>query len=173
MSIHDEILDRWRRGMLFPVLPRARGATIRRALFVNEALHKVITSPEGNEAWERRVGELQADLEVFVEAPTIGPKYLFLLYPARDAVWEIRSTSEEPSIRVLCLFAWKDVLIATGHALREDLDEWESREWRIVKRDARAAWRRLFDPYQPKLGTDAKMLVTGALDGKYFKTFAR
>ena len=38
---------------------------------------------------ERRVAELQADLEVFVEARTIDPKYLFLLYPARDAVWEI------------------------------------------------------------------------------------
>ena len=173
MSIHDEILDRLERGMLFPVLPKARGATIRRAMFVNEALHAVLTSPEGDEDWERRVGELQADLEVFVEARTIGPKYLFLLYPARDAVWEIRSTSDEPSIRVLCLFAWKDVLIATGHALRENLGGWESREWKTVKRDARAAWRRLFDPEQPQSELDAKVLVTGALDGKYFKTFAR
>lgn len=173
MSIHDEILDRVGRGMLFPVLPKARGGTIRRALFVNEALHSVLISPEGDKNWERRIGALQADLEVFVEARTIGPKYLFLLYPARDAVWEIRSTSVEPSIRVLCLFAWKDVLIAAGHALREELGGWESREWKVVKRDARAAWRRLFDPYDPLYGIDVKALVTGALDGKYFKTFAR
>jgi hypothetical protein len=173
MSIDDAILDRWERGMLFPILPKARGATIRRALFVNEALHQVLTSPEGDRNWEQRIGNLQADLEVFVEAPTIGPKYLFLLYPARDAVWEIRSAGYQPSIRVLCLFASKDILIATGHALRESLNEWESREWKIVKRDARAAWRRLFDPYQPVEGTDAKALITGALDGKYFKTFAR
>lgn len=159
--------------MLFPILPKARGATIRRALFVNEALHQVLTSPEGDRDWEQRVGDLQADLEVFVEAPTIGPKYLFLLYPARDAVWEIRSAGHQPSIRVLCLFAAKDILIATGHALREELGDWESREWITVKRDARAAWRRLFDSYQPQGGVDAKALVTGALNGKYFKTFAR
>lgn len=173
MSIQDEILDRLEKGMLFPILPKARGATVRRALFVNEALNAVLNSPEGSQDWEYRVGELRADLEVFVEAKTIGPKYLFLLYPARDAVWEIRSTGTAPSIRVLCLFAWKDILIATGHALRSDLGGWESREWKTVKRDARAAWRKLFAAYDPQPETDARALVTGALDGKYFKTFTR
>lgn len=173
MSIHDEILDRVGRGMLFPVLPRAPGSTIRRALFVNEGLNAVLTSPEGDEDWERRVAELQADLEVFVTARSIDPKYLFLLYPLRDAVWEIRSTRESPSIRVLGLFAWKDVFIATNHALRTDLGEWQSREWRTVKRAARAAWRQLFHPYDPKDGADVKQLVSGALDGKYFKTANR
>src|SRR5262245_49090869 len=170
MSIHDEILDRCERQMLFPIVPQARGAPIRRALFVNETLNTVLNSPEGDPEWEKRIGDLRADLEALVEGPTVGPKYLFLLYPARDAVWEIRSTGHKPSIRVLCLFAYKDVLIATGHVLREQLGGWESREWKIVKRDARAAWRRLFDPYQPTVGTNAKALVTGALDGKYFKT---
>lgn len=172
MSIHDEIVDRVRRQMIYPVLPRAKGGTIRRALFVSEALHAFLTSPKGDLDWERRVAELQADLEVFVEARTIDPKYLFLLYPARDAVWEIRSVREQPSIRVLGLFASKDIFIATNHALREDLGGWESREWRTVKRAARAEWRRLFNPYDPTTGTDAKALVTGALDGKYFKTSA-
>lgn len=173
MSIQDEIIDRWTRGMLFPVVPKASGSTIRRALFVNEALHAVLNSPQGDAEWEKRVGELRADLEVFVESPTVGPKYLFLLYPARDAVWEIRSTSPNPSIRVLCLFAWTDILIATGHALRSDLGGWQSREWKVVKRDSRAAWRRLFDPYQPCPDVNVKALVTGATDGKYFRTSSR
>jgi hypothetical protein len=173
MSIQEEIIDRWNRGMLFPVLPKAPGSTIRRALFVNEVLYAVLNSPQGDLDWEQRVGELRADLEVFVESPTIGFKYLFLLYPARDAVWEIRSTSPDPSIRVLCLFAWTDILIATGHALRSDLGGWQSREWKVVKRDARAAWRRLFDPYQPCPDVNVKTLVTGAIDGKYFRTSSR
>jgi len=50
------------------------------------------------------------------------------------------------------------------------LGGWESREWKTVKSVARAEWRKLFNPYQPKVGTDPKQLVTGALDGKYFKT---
>jgi len=70
-------------------------------MFVNEDLHNVLESPEGDQQWERRIAELRADLEVFVEARTIDPKYLFRLYPARDGVWEIRSVRENPSIRVL------------------------------------------------------------------------
>jgi hypothetical protein len=158
-----------RGGYYSPYCRGLGGGTIRRALFVSEQLQAVLTSPEGDEAWERRVAELAADLEVFVEARTIDPKYLFLLYPANDAVWEIRSGREQPSIRVLGLFAWKDVFVATNHALREELGGWESREWKTVKRAARAEWRRLFNPYQPKTAIDPKQLVTGALDGKYFK----
>jgi hypothetical protein len=173
MSIADEIPDRASRGMLFPVIPKARGATVRRALFVSEELNAILNSPEGSQEWEQRVAELRADLEVFVTARTIDPKYLFLLYPSRDAVWEIRSVRDSPSIRVLGLFAGTDVFIATNHALRETLGGWESREWKIVKRTARASWRRLFNSYDPVVDTDVKRLVTGALDGRYFKNFTR
>ena len=171
MSITDEIIDRVDRKMLFPITPAARGATIRRALFVSEELNNVLNSSEGNPEWEKRVAELKADLEVFVGARTIDPKYLFLLYPSRDAVWEIRSVRGSPSIRVLGVFAATDVFIATNHALRETLGGWESREWKTVKRAARASWRRLFNPYNPLVETDVKRLVTGALDGRYFKNF--
>lgn len=121
-------------------------------------------------SWELRIAQLQADLEVFVEGRSIDPKYLFLLYPMRDGVWEIRSVRDRPSIRVLGLFACKDVFIATNHALREDLGDWNSREWKAVQREARAEWRRLFGAYDPQITTDIRELVTGALDGKYFKT---
>jgi hypothetical protein len=155
--------------MLFPLLPRAKGSPIRRALLISEELHQVLNSSPGDQEWEQRVAELQADLEVFVEARTIDPKYLFRLYPARDGVWEIRSVRNDPSIRVLGLFAWKDIFIATNHALRSDLGDWNSRAWKEVKRAARARWRQIFPTYDPKIVTSVQLLVTGALDGKYFK----
>jgi hypothetical protein len=169
MSIEDEIADRCGRGMLFPLMPKAAGAPATRAMFVAEALWGVLNSPVGDDAWEKRVGELRADLERFVVGDPIDPSYLFLLYPARDAVWEIRSTRPDPSIRVLGLFARRDVYVATNHALREDLEGWQSRAWRDVKRAAAAAWRRLFHPYLPSRQKSVKRLVTGALDGKYYK----
>jgi hypothetical protein len=101
MSIEDEILDRVRRGMLWPLQPKAAGATIRRALFVGERLWAELNSPEGDEEWEDRIGRLRADLEIFVTEPSITARYLFLLYPAADAVWEIRSVRDRPSLRVL------------------------------------------------------------------------
>src|ERR1051325_10882919 len=91
MSIEDEILDRVRRGMLFPLRPRAAGATIRRAMFVSERLWNELNSPEGDPEWEDRIGRLRADLEVYITESVIAPKYLFLLYPASEGVWEIRS----------------------------------------------------------------------------------
>lgn len=169
MSIEDLIVDRVKRGMLYPLIPRARGEAARRAMFVGERLWGVITSPQGDAEWEQRIGELQADLERFAEGQVIDPKYLFLLYPARDAVWEIRSTGANPSIRVLGLFAGKDIFVATNFAMREDLDGWESREWKNVKRTAAAEWRNLFHPYEPCRAISVQQLVTGALDGKYFK----
>jgi hypothetical protein len=169
MSIHDEIEDRVKRKMLFPILPVAAGDTPLRAMLVGERLWDVLESPEGDLEWEHRVGELRADLEVFVSAPEIDPKYLFLLYPASEAVWEVRSVRSDPSIRVLGLFAVKDVLIACDVALRKDLGSWQSRAWKQVKRNARAVWRVLFPSYNPVVTTDVNEIVTGALSGTYFK----
>lgn len=159
--------------MIFPLLPRVTGAPVRRALFVEEGLQKVLSSPEGDAEWEKRVGELRADLEVFVTEAVFDSKYMFLLYPYKDAVWEIRSTRSNPSIRVLGLFAMKDVFIATNFALREDLGGWQSREWKQVKRKARATWRRLFNTYRPIVTFDIKQVATGALDDRYFQERAR
>ncbi len=169
MSIHDEILDRCRRGMLFPLIPKAQGATIRRAMLVGEDLHGLLNSPEGDEDWERRIGDLLADLEYFVTGEEIHCKYLFLLSPAQESVWEIRSVHDKPSIRVLGLFAMKDAFIATNLAKRSDLGGWESKAWKKVKLIARSEWRKTFQAYCPIMFTNIHQLVSGAVDGKYLK----
>lgn len=169
MSIADEIVDRVDREMLFAIIPKARGATIRRAMFVGEELWNEINSPEGDEEWEERIGKLRADLEVFVTERTITPKYLFLLYPAADAVWEIRSTKDDPSLRVLGLFALKDVFVSTNYARREDLKGWQDRTWKDVKRLAATVWRRLFFSYRPQITAKVKEVCSGASDDIFYK----
>lgn len=169
MSIDDEILDKVGRGMLFPLTPLAKGETAIRAMFVAEDLWNLLQSPEGDDEWEQRIGELQADLERFITDSSLDPKYLFLLYPSRDAVWEIRSVGSDPSIRVLGLFPKQDVFVATNHALRRDLGGWQSRAWKAVKRLAGTIWRQLFPTYTPIKTINVHDVITGALDGKYFK----
>lgn len=170
MSIDELILDRVKRGMLYPLVPYAPGARADRAMFLCEALWAILESPEGDDEWEVRVGELRADLERFVtnEEP-IDPKYLFLLYPAADAVWEIRSVRPDPSIRVLGSFAKTDVFIATNHALRAELGGWQSRAWKEVKRAAVAIWRQIFHSYRPIKASNIRDVVTGAHNGEYFR----
>lgn len=169
MSIEDEIIDRAQRRMLFPLIPKAPGATIRRAMFVAEALWNELNSPVGDAAWEDRIGRLRADLEVFVVEPTITPKYLFLLYPARDAVWEIRSAKDAPSMRVLGLFPRKDILVSTNHVRRDVLGGWQSREWKQIKRVACAVWRQLFPTYNPVVTKRVDEVCSGASNEIFYK----
>lgn len=168
MSIEDEITDRTQRGMLYPLLPKAASAPVRRALFVDEWLWRELQS-RGEDDWSIRIAKLRADLEVFVTELTITPKYLFLLYPAADAVWEIRSTRDDPSIRVMGLFAAKDVLIITNYARRDVLEKWQSREWKEAKRMAHAMWRRMFMTYVPIITSDVKEVCSGATDEVFYK----
>ncbi|WGR91965.1 hypothetical protein MTX26_16770 [Bradyrhizobium sp. ISRA443] len=147
MSIEEIIGFRVSDGMLFPLIPKARGATARRAMYVSEDIWALLSTTHEDEELEERLGILQADLELFADGQPIDPKYLFLLSPIRDAVWEIRSVRPEPSIRVMCLFAKKDVLIATNIALRENLGGWDSKAWKEAKRLARARWNVLFHTY--------------------------
>lgn len=169
MSIHDLIRDRVAKGMLYPVIPKAAGTSPQRAMFVSEDVWNVLSTEHDDEDMEARLGQLQADLELFVEGRQIDPRYLFLLYPASEGVWEIRSLRPAPSIRVLGFFADKDVFVATNMALREELGGWQSRQWKDVKRLARTRWRHLFHAYQPLLSTDISTLATGTINGKYFK----
>jgi hypothetical protein len=169
MSIEDEILDKCTRGMLFPLLPKAAGATVRRAMFVAEGLWNDLNSTEGNVEWDERIGRLQADLEVFVTAATVNPKYLFLLFPAADAVWEIRSAKDDPSIRVLGLFPDKDIFVSTNYSLREALLGWQDRTWKTFKRMAKAIWRILFGTYRPITTKDVKDVCSGATNEIFYK----
>jgi len=155
--------------MLFPLIPQAAGATIRRAMFVAENLWTELNSPEGDPTWDERIGKLRADLEVFVTEASIVPKYLFLLYPARDAVWEIRSAKDDPSLRVLGLFPIRDVFVSTDYAKRESLGGWQSRQWKAIKRAARAAWRALFPTYNPIVTTDVRRVCSGATNEIFYK----
>jgi hypothetical protein len=169
MSIADEICWRVQEQRLFPLVPRAAGTAPRRAMFICQDIRAMLVTTHEDPEMEDRMGALQADLELFAEGQPVDPKYLFRLYPAEDCVWEIRSVRPEPSIRVLGLFADRDVFVATNMALRETLGGWQSREWKNVKRTARAVWSQLFHTYQPLNSGNIHDLVTGAVNAKYFK----
>jgi len=170
MSIGDELVDRVQRKMLYALWPKRRSSPARRAMLLTEEMHVALTAYREDPAERMRFGELRADLEHFVTSAQIDRKYLFHLYPMADAVWEIRSVREAPSIRVLGFIAAQDVFVAVTYALREDLGAWQSREWKTIKRRARAQWNALFQPYQPKFGTDPTQCVTGVIGGKFYKS---
>jgi hypothetical protein len=133
-----------------------------------KALKKEYDDPD----LEYRLGELEGHLDHFASGQPIGPNYLRLLYPAADGVWEIRNPESNPSMRVLGVFAEKDVFVAIEMAFRRDLGGWQSREWKQVKRRVGAVWRNLFFGERPLITTNVEDVVSGAEDGQYYKARA-
>lgn len=169
MSIETILKDRVDRGMLHLLLPKAKGATVYRVLLIADRLHKMLESATNNPDMEERIGWLMADLEVFVTSKSLRPEYIFWLYPRSKGVWEIRSVQDEPSLRVFGLFAAKDVFVATNFALRKHLGGWDSSEWKRERRNATVEWNGLMQPYNPIYAVSEKDVISGAVDGKYFK----
>jgi hypothetical protein len=168
MSIRQMILERVQEGRLHAFYPLPLSGRRYREMYLTDELRRYFVAPQDVEV--QRLAELEADLAVFVQSPSVDPNYIFCLHPVRDCVWEIRSVQPEPSIRVFGQFAAKDLFIAMHFELRSMLGEWERKEWKISKRRAGSTWRSLFPAYNPMAGNDAKLLVTGAIDGKYFRS---
>lgn len=167
MSIRKEINHRVLEGRL-KELPLRAGRKKRR-LYVESTLYEEIFVERDDPEIMDRYTKLEADLSVFVTSPTINPDYLYLLYPRRDKVWEIRSVMPKPQLRVFGFFAEKDTFIATNHEYRNNLGGFDSTHWRREKRRAVATWRNLFGSYDPMDSEDIGDLVTGAINGKYFR----
>jgi len=136
---------------------------------LSKELFTAINQAKASVTLTERFARLEADLADFVTSPTLDPQYLKSLYPARDGVWAIRGSRPKPSIRVLGLFAAKNKFIATNYAMRSDLGEFESNEWRIERRRAKTIWRQLFPSYDFIPGRDVNKLFSGAINERYFQ----
>jgi len=137
-------------------------------MYLTEDLFNVIRDPTVGEERSLRYAELEATLADFVTSRTLSPEYIKLLQPPTDCVWEVRCVMPDPSIRVFGFFAERDSFIATNHELRPVLAEFDSEEWQFAKARAKSIWNRLFSPLLPRAETEAKLLITGAIDEQYF-----
>lgn len=169
MSILQNILWRLQEGRLHQLVPLARTAPRLRLMYLTSEVFDVLNRPRTITEEIERYAQMEADLGEFVTSRTLDPKYLFLLSPVRDSVWEIRTVRPEPGIRTMGLFAARDLFVATNYASRDELPGWNTPEWKNAKKRARTEWRNLFPGHDPMQETDVKKLVTGAIDGKYFR----
>jgi hypothetical protein len=138
-------------------------------MYIGDELFRAINEPGLAREAIARFAALEATLADFVTSRSIDPDYLFLLTPTNNCVWAIKSVRPEPSLRVFGLFADRDAFVATNYELRKNLAEFDSKAWQWSSAKAKAVWKNLFPGYQPKNETDIKQLISGALDGKYFK----
>ena len=169
MSIRVVIDHKLAIGMLFRLPQRLPWITPYRAMLITPRLLEYLSGPWVSIEEEDRAARLHADLEVFVGANTIDPKYIRRLWPPRDNIWEIRSIRDQPSLRVIGAFAEKDLFVATNHERRDELGGWQSRQWRDCKLRCKTDWSNLFHTYPRHTGATIHDHVSGAIDGKYFR----
>ena len=168
MSITEAIWEQLNKKTIVELRPYIPTEKKLRAMYIETALHEEITRDRDNDKETERFARLEADLQVFLTSPTIDSSYLFGLSPPGKEVWEIRSKRPRPSIRIFGRFSGKDSFVATHYVKRSLLGGWNTLEWKEEIRKSRQIWNRLFPGYRPQ-GGEIHDLVSGALDGKYFK----
>ncbi len=110
----DEIRDRVDEGRLILFEPCDPGACIKRPIYLSVEVQALVDGPWKKQDDERRSGALRAELENFSSGGMIGiarepynakTALLAQLDSPRDEVWEIRSRSPKPSLRIFGRFA--------------------------------------------------------------------
>lgn len=169
MSILQSIAWRLDEGSIRPLVPLPKKAPRLRTMYLTSEVFEAINRERTDESEIERYAKMEADLGSFITSKTLDSKYLYLLSPTRDSVWEIRTVRPDPGIRTLGLFAGKNIFIATNYVSRDQLPGWNTPEWRAAKKRAQACWRNLFPGYEPLRSKDIHELIDGAIDGKYFR----
>jgi hypothetical protein len=162
MSIYDVIDARVQEGRLFR-LPNLLGLPRARQMYLAEDIAKLIYGPWSSTALRARCAALVQDLEHFEAGYEIAvamddPRnpyrskpqaFLRQLHPGSEEVWEIRSTTMDPSLRLFGRFAAVDHLVVLNWEQRGILGTPESREWRDERVRCKTYWENLFHPYPP------------------------
>lgn len=160
MSIHAELALHEAAGRLVRVC-HALGATEQRALYLSPTVAAWIDGPWSSREWEKRGGQLGADLDHFVAGDLITASltaadattaYMARLDPPSDAVWEIRSRDPKPGIRVLGGFADTDTFVGLVCKTRSPLGHKDSDAWTRAINECKAEWRNLFPAYNRLTG---------------------
>lgn len=173
MSIYNVISDRVNEGRLYE-LDHTLGFPVVRRLIASQEIDSLVAGPWETPEWKSRCFKLRADLDRFLDGALIHialPReekpyerkpsaYLRLLHPWPREVWELRSISEEPSLRLFGRFADTDVFIALTWSTRAQLGQPSSRSWRDARVSCRAEWEKLFHPYRPITGENIHAYIS-------------
>ena len=159
MSILDQLNIAVQSDWLVNVEPTLPGTPRRRVIFAAKKLWDDWCADLEKKDTAMRTSNLMANLDYFLSGGrvTIGRRkftdsFLKLLCPGQDEVWEIRSTSPKPSIRVFGRFAAQDVFVATNFEYRNRMHGFGSKEFSQAIETCKSEWRKAMSTYQPLTG---------------------
>jgi len=80
--------------------------------------------------------------------------YLGRLHPARDEVWDIRSSDPPPGLRVFGRFGNTDIFVGLSWEERLPLGSKDSPDWKRLILQCKTDWRNLFPAHNAISGDD-------------------
>lgn len=163
-EVYDDIKALEAGGDLYCLRPKSVRDRIRRPMYVVPEIWDALNAIHPEVEEKDRFASLRADLEMFVTGVPLTEAYLKRLKSKSENVWAIRSKVPTPSVRVLGLFAARDVFICTNFHLRKDLGAFNSTEWRAAILTAEWKWKQLFLSQLPMTG-DLLELASGVING--------
>jgi hypothetical protein len=163
MSIDDRINQLCTSGKLIRVLQSWAGFPEARRFYASQSVSDLIlgTSAGKDQGFKNRAYELRAEIDHFIDGKLITARpdgemkrrgWLARLEPTSDEIWEIRSLSPKPSIRILGSIAKKNVFVGLTWARRKDLGGKESDEWMEAIDIFKAEWLSCFGTLRPMSG---------------------
>jgi hypothetical protein len=170
MSIKDWIDAMVQSERLRPLVPVLESDPVSREMYLSPEVFALIEGPWSSTDAEKRCNELRSDLDAFVAGQTrticVKPfqarnEQLAILHPVDDGVWDIRSQKPSPGIRVLGMFAQRDVFLALIPATRSIKVDYIDRgplgekcdpAWAEIISETKDLWRRTMSPYSPITG---------------------
>lgn len=173
MSIEGWIEGLVREGRLFEVRPALPGQPVERRVYATREVNDLLLGPWPHSQAAQRCANLRADFDAFVSGMAIGVSVtpykaktarMGLLYPEDQGVWDFRSDSPRPGIRVLGQFAQPDTFIALIPAARSKqcdyigrgpLGDKNSPEWKAIITDTKRLYYSLMPMFPSVRGSDA------------------
>lgn len=148
----------------------------RRALYLSQEVYELVFGPYNDAAHARRAGLLLGELESFVMGQTISlaltPRnheygVMGLLEPARQAVFDIRSLSPSPALRIFGRFYKTDVFVALIWRPRSKAVPWsdklpltDDQHWRDAVIECENRWWEILPNSNAITGMEAKKYVS-------------
>jgi hypothetical protein len=165
MSINDRIDELCASGKLIRVLQSWAGLPERRTFYASQSVSDLILGMSGGkgQSFKNRAYELRAEIDHFIDGKLITARpdnemnkrgWLARLEPTPNEIWEIRSLTPKPSIRILGSIAKKNVFVGLTWAWRKDLGAKESPEWEETIDIFKAEWLLRFGTLRPMSSGD-------------------
>lgn len=176
MSMNGDLQNALSKGLLREFPMQFESDPTQRAIFLSQEVYGLVFGPYFNKAHATRAGKLIGELENFVMGQTVSLALIprnhndgmfGLLEPTRQSVFDIRSRSPRPALRIFGRFYKTDVFVALTWRPRSKPVDWSNKHpltddqhWHDAVVECETEWWKIFPNTNAIVGKEAHKYVS-------------